>query len=477
MFANFKVPSLTKRKVSLFDFSNSVNGLIDGHIAKNTLAKRCFNFDYSNGALKDGVGVEHFQIDTGNGPIKLIPPSFSIKPKKVYYYKRYDDINEREDDRLIILYNDKSVYEWKIFSSTGTLIKINDLSFESAPFSACYRLNGEDVILFSTNGVLYVYNGERVTSFDAPLITSMCIHNERLFATTGGSQTELWFSKTFDPTNWNVSLDEAGFIDFRTPHGRLLKVVSLNGYLYVFSNYGIFRVSAYADQTETYADSIYVNSGRIIGSSVTECGKYVIYLAQDGFYRFDGVSSVKIMSAIDQYLDGVDNENAVSAYYNGKLYVSLKAKFDGRTERVLLVYDLVTNEFYFAKDLKIYDLVKINGNEFSKLLLLDEGSVYICQLNYNARYFLLGLDKEWVSYPNDYGIEGEKTFSSINLYTKTPISVTISSEYGTKNVNFDGKLTRQSKKVGLKGKTFTVKFATDSENTEISKVVIILEYL
>ena len=477
MHGNYNLASLKKRSVNLFDFSNGVNGLIDGHIAKNTTAKRSFNFDYSNGALKDGVGVEEFTVEFDYGKIRPLPPNYSLRPIKVYHYKRYDEANERDDDRLIILYDDNSVYEWKMFSNNGTLLKINGLSFETPPFSACYRLNGEDVILFSTQGVLYVYNGERITTFDAPKITSMCIHNERLFATTEGSQTELWFSKTFDPTNWNVTLDEAGFIDFRSSHGRLLKVVSFNGYLYVFSNYGIYRVSAYGDQTEMYADSIFVNSGRIYGNTVTECGKYVIYLAEDGFYRFDGVSSVKILSAIDPFIDGLDNEESVSAYYNGKLYVSINAKLDEYVRRTLLVYDVITGEFYFAKGLNIYELAKLNGNRYSKLLLLDQGNINFCQLNYSTRYFSLSLEKEWTSYPNDYGIEGEKTFSSIKLYTKTPITVTVSSERDVKTVNFEGKAYRQSKTVGLKGTTFSVKISTKSENAEISKVVIILEYL
>lgn len=47
-----------------------------------------------------------------------------------------------------------------------------------------------------------------------------------------------------------MSPDEAGFINFSDECGDVIKVVSFSNYLYVFREYGIFRLTAYGDQND-----------------------------------------------------------------------------------------------------------------------------------------------------------------------------------------------------------------------------------
>ena len=134
--------------------------------------------------------------------------------------------------------------------SGGTFTEIPNVSLADAPESECYNFNGTDVIIFSkSGGGICIYDGVTATVVnDAPIITSMCVHNERLFVTTGGVDNALWFSDDFDPTNWNVSLTEAGFIDMNDFRGDMKRVVSFGDYLYVFRTFGITRITAYSDQ-------------------------------------------------------------------------------------------------------------------------------------------------------------------------------------------------------------------------------------
>ena len=476
MYENFKTGSIYGKKIDLFDFNNAVNGLIDGHLGKNTLAETTYNFDYSSGALKCGVGVKQLEILFDNNHFVAKMPDGLI-PKKIFYYKRYDEINFKNDDRILVLFSNGEVYEWHIYLGTNKMVKIENLNFSKTPFYVNYRLNGEDVILFSTDGVLYVYNGEKVTTFDAPLITSMCIHNERLYATTGYSETELWFSKTFDPTNWNVNLNEAGFIDFRTKAGRLLKVISFGGYLYAFANYGIFRITAFNNQLEMTADSLFVNSGRIIRNSCTECGKYVIYLAEDGFYRFDGSSSVRIMRELDKYLIGIDNEDISAIYHNGKFYASVNLNIDGDHAKMMVCYDLGTHEFYLAKGLNCYDLEKIEGAQFSFLATLIEGYNQLGMLDNSGNKFGIPLTKIWKSNKTDYNVFYEKTLSYISLYTRSDIRVEVESNISKQVITFSGSKFRQKKPVMVKGNTFQITIKSQSRNAEISKVLLEIQYL
>lgn len=475
MFENFVARNLKKRKVDLFDFNNSVNGRIDGHLSKNTRAKLCYNFDYSDGALKCGIGVKPLEITVGNNNFLPDVPSGLI-PKKLFYYKRYDEETSERDDRLIALYTNGEVYEWKMLSGKTKMDKIEGLTFQNVPFCVNYRFNSEDVVLFSENGILYVYNGDTLKTYAVPTITSMCIHNERLYATTDGGETELWFSKTFDPTNWNPSLEDGGFIDFRGKAGGLLKVVSIDGYLYAFANYGVFRITAYNDQLEMTAEALYLNSGRIIRNSVTECGKYVIYLAEDGFYRFNGSESFRIMTELDKYIKGVGNEDITAVYHNGKFYASINIKND-KVYKGVICYDVCEKEFYIAKGLNVYDLEKIDGDGFSVLAVLSEGHNEFGSVSFDGSMFGIPLGKLWKSYENDYGIYGEKTISYISLYTRSDVTVMIESEKGRREIFFGGSRFRQKKIVGLKGCTFTVTVRSKSRNAEISKISLELQYV
>lgn len=475
-YNNFKLPTLKKKKIDFFNFNNSVNGRIDGLLGKNTLAKKCYNFDYTDGGLKCGVGVKKLEILVGADHFVPGPPD-NLIPQKIFYYKRYDEILNRRDDRILVYYSNGDVYEWKIYSGSEKMEKVEGLNFDVTPYYVNYRLNSEDVILFSTKDYSCYYNGSSVISFSAPEITSTCIHNERLYATTGNSETELWFSKTFDPTNWNVSLDEGGFIDFRTKAGRLIKALSFDGYLYVFANYGIFRITAYNDQLEMTAESLYVNSGRIYRNSVTECGRYVIYLAEDGFYRFNGSNSYRIMTELDKYLRGVDNESVSAIYHNGKFYATINLKIDGEKMKTVVCYDLQTKEFYLAKGLNAYDLEKIDGDEFSCLAVLVEGYSDIGTLSSDGAKFGIPLTKFWQSNSNDFNVFTKKTLSYVSLYTRSDILLEFKSEEGIKTVEFNGKKTRQKKRIGLKGESFTVTIKSRSKNAEVSKILLEIQYL
>ncbi len=476
MYGNYKTGGITKRRIDLFDFNNSVNGRIDGHLGKNTLAETSYNFDYTDGALKCGLGVKPLEILIGgNHYVPALPKD--LIPQKIFFFKRFDETLLKKDDRILVLFGNGEVYEWKIYSGTGQMNKIQGLNFDTPPFYVNYRLNSEDTIMFSTEGSLYVYNGEKVDRYDAPKITSMCIHNERLFATTGDSETELWFSKTFDPTNWNVNLDEAGFIDFRSKAGRLLKVISFDGYLYAFANYGIYRITAFNNQLEMTAESLYVNSGRIIRNSVCECGKYVIYLAEDGFYMFNGSSSYRIMTELDKYLKGIDNECISTVYHNGRFYASLNLRFGKEMSKMIICYDLSTREFYLSKGLNAYDLEKVEGDGFSFLAVLAEGYSELGTLSSDGCKFGIPLTKLWRSNRSDYGVYGEKTLSYVSLYTRSDVILDFESDLGRKTVVFCGSQTRQKQTVGLKGNTFTVTVKSRSSNAEISKVLLEIQYL
>lgn len=468
-------PTATTAKISLFDFSKGMRGDVDGKIAGASIPEKTFNFCFSDGALKDGTGISNLSLPYSDGDAYPVLPS-GLKPKKCYYYKRFDYTSSVEDDRLLVLCNDGYVYSYAI-GMNGQFEKVEALYFTKTPGAVCYKYNGDDVMIFSSGTCFKIYDGENVTVVDGvPEVTSMCMHSERLFVTTGGEQTSLWFSDDFDPANFYLSLDQAGFIDFQDSRGRLLKVISFNNCVYVFRNYGITRLSAYGDQSEFYATGLFLGSGRIFKNAIVDCGNRIVYLAEDGFYSFDGYYAVRILKSYDKYLLGVDNSQACGKFFNGKLYIAMRMKINGSELDVLFVYDTASESSYVMDGLGVKDMEIIAANGFSRLAMLSENSNYIGMLYKKAECFQTPLNKVWASNFSDFGIDREKTLVKISLFTNVNVQITVRSDRGEKTLSVSGDARRQAVPVRLRGNTFSVELKSSAPKAEISKVALYFNY-
>ena len=206
----------------------------DGFVYPRTME----NFDPTDGTLVPGEGFDVLE--------EYVCPA-GIMIRKCYLFKNYD-IKNNPTHKVLIYCEDKYLYVCPF--GGGTFTKLTATTFDSDPVGVPYNYNGRNVMIFSkSGGGICIFDGTKLTIVpDAPEITSMCIHFERLFVTTPGYRNTLWFSDDFNPTNWNVSLTEAGFIEMDDPGGDLIKVVSFGDYLYVFRSFGITRISAYTDQ-------------------------------------------------------------------------------------------------------------------------------------------------------------------------------------------------------------------------------------
>ena len=464
-------PKKRTATVRLDDFNKGVDSRKDGSLM-TTRAADCFNFRQVRGVLEDGFGIKEFSVPTVGG--KVVPETDGKRIKKVFFYKKYDQSEAEYDNRLVVWCESGKLFELKL--NGGAEFELLDKTIEGAPCAVNYKLNGEDVLLFSDGEHIVVYDGENFNSYSAPEMTSMCLHNERLFATTGGEMTSLWFSDNFDPTNWYVSLEEAGFIDFQDGLGKVNKAVEHGGYVYVFRDLGITRVKGYFDQQEFYAENVTAPRDRIIPSTVTDCGKTLIYLTENGFYSFGGGSAKRIMTGIDELIKGVDNDDAVGAYHNGTFYCSLSVRTGKRTTKRVIAYDVDDGSYYFFKGGDIVDMLPIVSGDKSTLLFVAEGFYCLGELTDKSRFFSSALVKRWVNNEGDFGLAGEKTVTKITLKTLSDVTVTIGSDYGKRTVFVHASPHAQVVPIGLKGKDFSISFESKAFGAKISSVSLTVNY-
>lgn len=459
--------------IKINDFSAGMTAKKDKEVLSPHFAHLAFNVNPFGGTIRDGYGISY--SDILGYPYPILNDE-NKQAKKLYHYRRYDEKVGLYVDYLMFYGSDKQIYECKI-SREKNFNAVKNLTFGKPPLCVSYTYNGKDVVIFSCDNVMKLYDGEEVIEItDAPIITSMCIHGERLFASEGEEKTSLWFSDDFNPLNWKISLHDAGFIDLRDGRGSIIKVLSFGGYVYAFRNYGISRITAYGDQLGFSVDGIAASSGKIYGDSITICGDRIIYLAEDGFYVFGGGTPTKILTDFDDCIKGIDNKSAKGCYYNGIFYCLLCMKNDNRLEKVLLVYDVHNGNFCLSNHLNIVDFTLLEGENDCKLLFVCENRENLGELSDGAGYFGIPLPKIWKSGDCDLGFSGEKTITGISLVTKTPVIVSVKSENEEQTLHFDGKKGISYLPLSVKGDMFNFEIKCDYHGMAVSGLKINYEY-
>lgn len=395
----FYVPSVIKNKVTITNFLSGMDGDVDDKLKQPKTPNVCYNFNPFDGALRSAEGASVFRF--GENQYSL--PN-NVMVKKAYYYKRFDTTLGVRDDKIVCYCTDNYLYACPINSGTGIFNKIADSYYKNPPIAVNYNYYGNDVMLFSINdGCISVLDNLVLTRYgDTPTILNMCIHNERLFATVEGDINTVWFSGLFNPVEWNVSLDGAGYVTIPDERGKMLNLVSFYDYVYLFREYGISRISAYGDQTDFRVDNLYLRHGKIFGNSITVCGDYIVFLASDGLHIFDGINSKKLLPSYDSFFVGIDNQNAQGVYFDNKLFFNADMRVNGKVGNVTIVYDFKRKAEYVLKGLNLAELVSANGDDYF-LFGVTKGCNLV-KIDNSGCFLDDATEKIWKNSASDFGI-------------------------------------------------------------------------
>ena len=483
-----KKPPVSKTKVRITSFENGLNLTKSENLTPLSSATNLYNFNHSTGALSTGLGISDFLSSAYLNPALT---SLALENKSVigvYYSKKYDFDEGENKDRLALLFDNFKMASLPLNpsqeSSQNMLNQINDLTFSSVPTSVNYRLNGEDVTIFTSktdNMAVWSTNNGVYKVLDAPKIASSCIHYERLFATVNGEQTSVWFSDDLDPTNWSISLTEAGFIDMPDERGASKKVVSFNDYVYVFRDYGIARISAYGDQTNFSVAQLFVSSGKILTNTVVLCGDIILFLATDGLYKFDGINCVKILTNIAPGFIGADNENAHATYFENKYYLACKFNFSDLSEmeesaetNAIIEIDLKTMKVNFLRGVEVKSLCAINCDFFRGVLACvktpEDDRFKLGVLDNSGAIFNCATNKLWESPLTDLGLgEKNKVLRELFCDSKTPSKLTVINEEGESvSLILNGQNRSEKFNLRFKFRKLKIKIESQEKNCEIS---------
>jgi hypothetical protein len=417
IFYNKPLPRKSvKTRVHTLLFTGGTDSKTDDLFLPSSVARLCYNANGSDGALKEKYGFDSYFGITALQPILKI---WHLSNSVVSGY--------------VAVLSDQKLYLYSSDSGDWTAIA-GDVVFTITPTAVKYRLQDEDVLFISspTEG-MFVYDGTLLPLPDAPKLSSMAVHNERLFGVTG-SDNILWFSDELDPTNWNITLDEAGYLEFADNKGKLLTVESFHDYLYVFRDNGITRVSAYARQTDFSVSQVYASSGKIYAETVVVCGGRVIFLSADGLFAFDGSSTKQLLSNLSGYIAGIDNHFSVAAFARGKYILALRMDYKDSAASFVEEENFVNNALLVV-DTYGGEVDLIRGGDVTFLSADSaDNSLLVCLKGYNKVLTLsdsgtldgIVLIKNWTTPVVDFGYAmADKVLSYMVLYTKYDVDLTI----------------------------------------------------
>lgn len=495
---NLGLKSITYKKYNLASFHNGINTNIDEELLPIKTATNTYNFDFNNGALRSGLGIKEceFSYSLENRNLKKtfeFPEGVDVLA--AWEFTRYNIPAKRYESILLIYCSDNYIYQGYLYMDNPLFIGMPLLRFSSIPKVETYNLDGKDSVIFSTieDGV-YIWNPTinpyKVES--APKITSMCFHYERLFATVSGEKRTIWFSDDLDPTNWNVSLNEGGFINLIDERGTSNKIISFDDYLYVFREFGINRITARATQEDFSVTELFTSSSRVYANTVMVCGDRVMFLANDGIYMFNGVTTTKLALNLENLLNCNYNDNAVAAYFNGKYYLACTMTFPDEDKIGCENFEEFKNNCLLEIDLKTYEMNILRGVDIRFLNTINnvfESSLLACfnngtnivmgQITSNlGRVFDEPTTKVWQSPKTSFSYPfREKLLKSLTLTSKHDLQIEINFDGRKKKFAIKGKDKPQSIYPRMKGYQMNVRFISNVADADVSNPQIVVGVL
>ena len=483
-------PRPTRRRMRLDRFKQPRADVEENILSLDT-AKLMYNCAVKNGAIVSSYGIDKATYTTNSGDTYQLR-CYGLVPTKTWQYHRYDNETGEWDDRIVMT-DDESVIEVFINRSKyegDSIYPSRELTFGDA---INYHYQDKDVLIMASSIGIYILDDINLTLVeDSPKVVSICKHYERIFGVAGATSPRVYFSAPMQPDNWQVSYDAGGYIDIDHTCGRPYKVVSFLDYVYVFCEYGIYRISAYSNQAEFSMRKMLVSSGMIYPDTITVCADKIMFCSEEGVFTFDGVDAYKVMDSYDS-LRAKKASFGQGCYYDSKYVVTALLdygeplpdgdaydRYDPNVNSIIL-YDMRTKEVEIIKGLKVDNLLCFKGRSGAKLYMFNRSprgieDMNYCQLDDSGALYGGRLEKKWVSGFSDTGYpDKSKLLRSITLTPKTDTKMFVTLDSHTYLYNLKGGYTRKVS-INRPFEKMSLEFRCYESEMSITSPVVVIDY-
>lgn len=463
----------TKMKIGMKGIVYSV----DENLLSVEHSPETYNFTFRGGVLKSDLGIAEAQgynrASVLRRGLPALPSSVKLNDTFIYHKRT----NGEYDDRLIVQTTDGVFYETKIFEEDIWNILVKPRTTERVS-AVSYNYGGKDVFLMSSDEIgLLIYDGATSTQVeDGPGFSSLAIHFERVFGVVNGKENQVWFSSVLDPTNWTVSGDSAGYITFQDEGGDIVKVVSFLGYLYIFREHGIYRLTAYGDQEEFSLKKVFTDTGRIYKDTIVLCGNKIVFYTDEGLHAFDGYNLTKLNLEIPDIFTAY---TACGAYLDNKYYLACKIDTGGDYDRVcvnncILEYDLKEKSLSVLAPFDALRLVTVIAHHATDLFVVSgqNEAKPLGMIDNKGKFFDENVVKKYRSPYSDFGTDKLKIIREMVVDTEYDISVTVTCDGKSWTYDFVGDKLPKRVFVDRSGVKIGFEITTTSVYNKVSPIIV-----
>ena len=306
--------------------------------------------------------------------------------------------------------------------------------------------NGETVTVFIGPAGVYTYDGVNglVKGNLDRTARAGCYLQGRVFCAVAPSS--LAFSAPFKPNDFTDGLDGGGVVKLPDNKGEIVALATLKDKVYIFFEFGICALTPTGSARSFVVEEVGYDGGRIFEGSVGKrdgAVENLLFLAENGVYRFDGAKCVKIVKEL-----GVSpkREKLVchSAVFEGKYFVTF---VDSTNTLRGLVVDLATLQGYYA--FAPEGLSSFDGGAIAVCdgVLQQVGDFASLPSGEERTFFVGGLD---------LGARGLKNLQSVCVYGDGEVELCISSGKKQKSVTLDLSTGMANIKAFLRGRQFSL---------------------
>lgn len=474
-------------KYKVFDYQTLDKGVAvdeNPNVSSAGHAEKCFNFSYKDGGLRDGLGMNEIKYYPFGSDIDVIY-SFpeTLSPVKITQFPFYNEEMSFDDRMIIFICEDNKVYGWKPNKSSEGMIV---LPFEINKDSILLNYVFEDqAYLYAINdGVMYIYNMtskhlERIEA-SVPHFEEICFCKDFVFARVKEKKHSLWYSRQKNPANWLSDSNTYNYFDFSDLKGNCQKLMPTLDGVYVFREYGISKIVFNEKEENFEIEELYQGTGKIFGNSVQECGENFVYMTTDGLYIFNGVTSRKVTTRIEELFRRYFNQFSLTAYNNGKYYIALKISYDDSLyddgnykNNTLIELDLTDRTENILRGFDIVDLASINEVNTSFMFFIakigEKNKVGI--IGHDGKIFDSPTKKYWKSVQSDYGLpHKKKILSRFFIVTKSDIKITFNGDTKSYYYDLKGSDNVQILKPNISAYRFSVEIESVSDGNDITNL-------
>jgi len=465
---------------SNINYDEDANNIIEGKPRLNV------NFKSENGSLTSSSGLRYLVLPTSQSTSDTCTRSLNYSALggsafiKIWRYKYYSTVNSKYMYMLIAYMSDKKLYYCNVFGADTNFHLIGNYTFNTTPTSIMFRVNGQDVIAFcapNTNMLVWYCDSAPYQVSTAPTFLSICLHEGRLFAIDASKTNLVRYSSNTNPLDWTAddsSVDGAGEIDLGLTKGENKVVFSFLGNVYVFNEYGIFKISSYSNSSKFVVSQVFSTTSRIYTETAVVSGENIFFLSCDGFYKFDGYKVEKIDLKISKLLFSQLQKYINTCAFENKIFIACRLDFgdgnDGSNSRhnnAMIEYNIESKSVVVHRSNDILCMYPLQDLLLSKLVCIaydfagttDKYLFEVC----DPSETLFVKKKIWQSGKITLGDKSKlKILKKINLHLNCEnMSVVFTSDKGSKTFSLSGINVYKAIDVNLPGHEFEVKFESN----------------